>query len=501
MPGIPDYLRSPTCWSLLFASLAATAVLTPLVMRLARRLGAVDSGGHRRVYQGSMPLLGGLGILVPFVGLCMMGLLGLTGMFVHLESMRLHFAVLGIGSIAIAGLGIVDDTRGLRARYKLLVQTGIALFVVLTGDVLEIIRLPLVGELQIDPAVGVALGVLWIVGLINAMNLIDGVDGLAAGVALIATLGLLALGAIGQYTFVVLVCCGLAGSLIGFLPYNFSPARIFLGDTGSMLLGFVLASITLMGTYKSETAVIVIAPLLVLGLPIFETLLSMARRLIRGAPILGADDGHTHHRLLSRGYSQLKVVLLLYGVSGILTASAIMARLIPKGSLWEWFLLGVVALTLIGTGWLAGYMRTVPVEFAVRRRQRNAVFHAFARYAALSLSAERSAELVGEVLRLGRIEFGLRYLAVSGAGGAARITAGGSAAGGGARERIRVPSPRSGELEVEFEFEEPADEDMRRDVAACLAQLFEQANLDLTPQPPRPKEPLVAAVESRSRAS
>lgn len=501
MPGFPDYLRSPTCWSVFFVSLVVTAALTPLVIALARRLGAVDSGGHRKVYQGSMPLLGGLGILVPLLGVCVVGLLGPTEMFRSVASMRLEFLVLGLGSLAITTLGVVDDVRGVRARYKLLAQIAVALFVVATGDPLESIRLPLLGELGLGPTTSAVLGVLWIVGLINAVNIIDGVDGLAASVALIASVGLLALGAIGQYTFVVLICTGLAGSLAGFLPYNFYPARIFLGDTGSMLLGFVLATITLMGTYKSETAVIVIAPLLVLGLPIFETLLSMARRLIRGAPILGADDGHTHHRLLSRGYSQRKVVLLLYGVSGILTASAIMARLIPKGSLWEWFLLGVVALTLIGTGWLAGYMRTVPVEFAVRRRQRNAVFHAFARYAALSLSAERSTEAVEEVLRLGRIEFGLRYLAVSGAGGAARITAGGSAAGGGARERIRVPSPRSGELEVEFEFEEPADEDMRRDVAACLAQLFEQANLDLTPQPPRPKEPLVAAVESRSRAS
>lgn len=477
MPGIPDYLRSPTCWSLFFASLAATACLMPLVMRLARRLGAVDSGGHRRVYAGSMPLLGGIGILVPLVATCLMGLLGVTDMFRLVEPMRLQFVVLGVGSIAIVGLGVVDDIRGMRARYKLLAQIVIALFVVLSGEALESVRLPLVGELQVGGFAGLVLGVLWIVGLINALNIIDGVDGLAAGVALIAALGLLALGAIGQYTFVVLVCTSLAGSLLGFLPYNFYPAKIFLGDTGSMLLGFVLAAATLMGTYKAETAVIVIAPLLALGLPIFETLLSMARRMVRGAPIFGADDRHTHHRLLSRGYSQRGVVLLLYGVSGVLTSSAIMARLVPHDSRWLWVPLAVVALTLTATVWLAGYLRTVPVELAVRRRQRNSVFHAFARYAALSLSAARSAELVEEVLSMGCKELGLRHLTVVYPELGIRFAVGRGAGVGDARERMSLQGPGADEVLVEYEFEESVDHETQRDVAGCLAQLFERADV------------------------
>lgn len=477
MPEFPDYLRSPTCWSLFFTSLFATAALTPLVIRLARRVGAVDSGGHRRIYRGSMPLLGGLGIIIPFVGVCFMGLFSITGMFGYIESMKPQFLVLALGSVAICAVGIYDDTRGLRIRYKLLAQTVIALFVVATGEVLDTIYLPLVGEMQIGAEVGVLLGVAWIVGLINAMNLIDGIDGLATGIALIAAVGLAALGAIGQYTFVVLLTVSLAGSLLGFLPYNFYPAKVFLGDTGSMFAGFALATITLMGTYRSETAVIVAAPLLALGFPIFETVVSIARRLIRGAPIFASDDRHTHHRLLDQGYSQRRVVLLLWGVSGVLASVAIMSRLLPKGSRWEWISLVVVGATLTGIGWLAGYLRSVPVERVFQRRQRNATLHAFARYAALSLSARFDVARAEEVLGLARMELDLRYLSVRLEDPDLELTAAGSHPGAGPKEALRVRAPNGGGISIEYEFERSPDQEERRDVATCLAQLFEQSSV------------------------
>ena len=382
--------------------------------------------------------------------------------------------VLAIGGIAIAALGVFDDVHGLRARYKLLAQVLIAVFVVSAGEVLDVVRLPLMGEVEIGTPLGILLSVAWIVGLINAINLIDGVDGLAAGISLVAALGLLALAAIDGFTFVVLLAIALAGCLIGFLPYNFHPARIFLGDTGSMFLGYMLATITLMGTYKSETAVIVVAPFLALGFPIFETLLSMTRRLVRGAPVFGADDRHTHHRLLGRGYSQRTVVLLLWSVSAILTAMAIMSRLLPAGSQWELLSPVVGIATLLGIGWLAGYLRPVKVEEMRQRFQRTSLLHAYARYAALSFSADPDERKMQEILELGRMELGLDYLSVSSENGGFQSTASGSSTNGNSRERIRVKPAQAPEVTIEYEFREPPDEETKRDVAACLARVFEQ---------------------------
>ena len=488
MHEIPDYLRSPTCWSLFFASIIATAVLTPWVMRLAGRVDAVDAGGHRRVSDRSRPLLGGLGIIVPFLAVCAMGFFGLTGMFGHIEAWQSQFLMLAVGGLAIGTLGFLDDTCGVRIRYRLLVETAVALLVVMSGDVLESFHLPLVGEIAIGREVGIVLGVAWIVGFINAMNLIDGVDGLATGVSLVATIGLAVLGAIDQHTFVVLLCIALAGNLIGFLPYNLPQAKIFLGDTGSMFLGFVLATITWMSAYDSPTPVMVIGPLLVLGFPIFETLLTITRRLVHGAPVFGADDRHIHHRLLDRGFSKNEVLFLLFGVSGVLISVAIMTRILPGGSQLGWIGLAIVIATLTTLGWLAGYLRTVRVEHMVMRRQRNATRNAFARYASLSLSAHRDLPWAQEVLELGRRELGLSYLAVWLGEPAVQILAPGSVAGESPREHLRFKSPKGEWVAIEFEFIATPDEEERRDVAGCLAQLFEQESVEVTLSRPYPVE-------------
>ena len=478
MTAAPDYLRSLTCWSLFFGSLFATAILTPLVMLLARRLGAVDSGGHRKIYEGSMPLLGGLGILVPFVAVCALGSFTEVGLFAQTASMRTQFLMLGLGGIAIAALGVFDDVHGLRARYKLLIQIVIALGVVSTGPTLELLQLPLVGTVHLGPGVAILVGVVWVVGLMNAINIIDGVDGLAAGISLIAALGLLALAALGPYTFMILASVALAGSLVGFLPFNFHPAKIFLGDTGSMFLGYALAMITLMGAYKSEAAVIVIAPLLALGFPIFEAVLSMTRRLVRGAPIFGADALHTHHRLLSRGYSQRKVVLLLYSVSTILTSMAIVSRILPDGSPWEWVSPAIGAATLLGIVWLAGYLRTVRVDEVLQKRQRTAVRHAYAQYAVLSLNADQSPEKRKILLELALVEFGLRYLSMSWPQGEVRLAPNGDRPTEAPRETLRAKTAQGQDVAIEYEFASPPDEEGRRDVAACLARLVEEGRLD-----------------------
>lgn len=478
MTAAPDYLRSLTCWTLFFGSLFATAALTPLVMLLARRLGAVDSGGHRKIYEGSMPLLGGLALLIPFVGFCLLASLGRIGLFGQTESMRTEFLMIGLGGIAIAALGVFDDIHGLRARYKLIAQIVIALGVVAAGPTLKLVELPLVGLIHLSPVAGALVGTVWVVGLINAINIIDGVDGLAAGISLIAALGLAVLAALGPYPFMLLTSVALAGSLAGFLPFNFNPAKIFLGDTGSMFLGFALAMITLMGAHKAETAVIVIAPLLALGFPIFEAVLSMTRRLVRGAPIFGADDLHTHHRLLSRGYSQRKVVLLLYGVSAILTSMAVVSRILPSGSPWEWLSPAIGGATLVGIVWLAGYLRTVRVDEVLQKRQRTALRHAYAQYAALSLGVDPSAEKRKRLLELGLVELGLQYLSLSWPRGEVTLATNGDRPVPAAPQRLRVKTTQGEDVAIEYEFAAPPDDEGRRDVAACLARMIEQGRLD-----------------------
>jgi len=220
--------------------------------------------------------------------------------------------------VAILGLGLLDDIRGMRARYKFLGQIAVAVFICATGHVLQGFYIPFIGGFPLSPQLGVIFSLLWIVGMINAFNLIDGLDGLAAGIALIASVALVVLGMITGNTMIALICLPLAGSLAAFLLFNSHPARIFLGDTGSMFLGYILATVTLMGTYKSETFAIILGPALTLSFPIFETLVSMARRFVRGVPIFSGDGHHTHHRLLRKGFSKRQVVLILYGVTLLL---------------------------------------------------------------------------------------------------------------------------------------------------------------------------------------
>jgi UDP-GlcNAc:undecaprenyl-phosphate GlcNAc-1-phosphate transferase len=282
-----------------------------------------------------MPLLGGLGIALPFISVCLLGVAGPTGMLARLEKQKTDLIILAIGSSAILGLGLLDDIRGrLRVRYKLLAQLLVALFVCFSGRAIDTITLPALGRIELGLVLGAALTIFWIVGLTNAFNMIDGVDGLAAGVALISSIALAIISAINGATFVVLLCVALAGSLLAFLLFNFHPARIFLGDTGSMFLGFTLATIALLGSYKATGTIFILVPILAFGFPIFETLVSMLRRLIRGLPIFSPDSMHTHHRLLKRGFTQRQVVVMLYAASFLLLVAAVLSTLI-MGKSWR----------------------------------------------------------------------------------------------------------------------------------------------------------------------
>ncbi|MCW8132584.1 MAG: undecaprenyl/decaprenyl-phosphate alpha-N-acetylglucosaminyl 1-phosphate transferase [Planctomycetota bacterium] len=286
--------------------------VTPLVIRLAFRAGVLDRPNHRKVHSKPMPLMGGLGIFV--------------GMWVPLFLLSFHQNLVTdalehegwqqLASIFFAGLsmlvlGMVDDRLGLRARWKFLVQIPVAILLVWSGVRFENINLPFVGDVQLG-MMGHVLSVVWLVGVTNALNLIDGIDGLAAGVAFFvaATNGIMAL--YNHHTLLAVVMCSLAGASLGFLRYNYNPARIFLGDTGSLCLGMTLAVTSVIASTKGSVATSMFVPVLVLGYPTLDTLVAMTRRLVTGKPVFSGDRAHLHHLLLAMGFDHKRASGFLY---------------------------------------------------------------------------------------------------------------------------------------------------------------------------------------------
>jgi len=485
--------------ALFLGCLAATVALVPLVMRFARRIDAVDRGGYRKVFEGAMPLLGGLGVALPLAALGLAA--GLTGYLVvwnwkwvllhypdnfqsiyALAQSRADVLVLTAGGIAILALGLIDDTRGMRARWKLLGQVAVASFVCFSGGLVSTISVPVAGTIELGYAVGGLLTILWIVGMINAFNLIDGVDGLASGIALVGVCALVALGIIQGNPFVTFAGAALAGGLLGFLLYNFPPARIFLGDTGSMFIGYALASMSLMGSQKSETAVILLTPILALSLPIFETLVSIVRRYLRGVPIFAGDNHHTHHRLLGKGYSQPRVVLTLYGVAVCLATAAVLAAVIPLESAWSGVPYALYAGALVYIAWLAGYLRPTAFRTMFERRQKNRLYHALAHYAKQCLDNHGRCAERRLLIELCRLELGLRYIDVQLEDGTRLMASDGAPEVGAERaasaETLRVKSSDDQNVYIHFAHRGAPADSHRHDVIACLAGIFDQTVID-----------------------
>ncbi|MFC1737033.1 glycosyltransferase family 4 protein [Candidatus Hydrogenedentota bacterium] len=483
---------------LFLGCLIVTALLTPIVMLFARRMDAVDRGGYRKVHQGSMPLLGGLAVAVPLI---LLGLgSGIAGYFIAMNwkwlcihheeywGVLLSFATsrsecmtLAIGGIGIVAVGLVDDVRGMRARYKLLGQIVVALFVCVSGYALTTVSIPFLGAVELGVGIGWTVTMLWIIGLINAFNLIDGIDGLAAGIALVGAAALVALSITQENMFVTFTGVALAGSLLAFLLYNFPPARIFLGDTGSMFLGYMLSTMSLMGAQKSEAAVILIAPMLALGFPIFETLVSILRRSLRGVPIFSGDNRHTHHRLLSKGYSQPRVVLTLCGTAALLAATAVISALVPNDSRWAWSPYLLYVGTLVSIMWVAGYLRPTTFESTMERRERNRIFQALGRYMALRLNAVGLPPDTHLQLVLCRQELGLRHIDVQIKEGPRLMISTDDVEYDGPRastEMLLVKSADGRDVLVWYEFLNTPDDSRRQDVSLCLAGMFEQLRIE-----------------------
>lgn len=287
---------------------------TPLVRKLAFKIGAVDiPKDDRRVHKEAMPLIGGLAIALGVF----------VGMLIFMPLSRKVISIIIGGSIILIG-GIIDDVKDMSARDKMLIQILAAAVLVFGGIRINFITNPFSGGILYLGWLSIPISLFWIVGITNTINFIDGLDGLSAGVAMISSLSLMVVASKLGYSNVVILAALLGGACLGFLPHNFNPAKIFMGDTGAMFLGFILATISIEGVMKSVTAVAVLAPVIILGVPIFDTAFAIIRRLLSGQSVATADRGHLHHRLLDRGFSQKKAVLILYGLSAVFGVFAIL---------------------------------------------------------------------------------------------------------------------------------------------------------------------------------
>lgn len=327
-------------------SFAFTFATTPLVRRFAFKIGAIDiPKDNRRMHKKPTPRIGGLAIIFGFT---------VATLCFAQPSRQLYGTLAGAAIIAV--MGVIDDCKNLPAKLKFEIQIIAALVVVFAGDIkIDVFTNP--NFLSDNPYwvlpewLSVTLTVIWIVFITNAVNFIDGLDGLAAGVSAIMSISLVFISIrVGEYPIAILGIA-LMGSCFGFLPFNFNPAKIFMGDTGSTFLGFMLATLSIQGVFKSYAVISFAVPLLILGLPLFDALFAMIRRILRGQSPMTADRGHLHHRLVDMGFSQKQTVFILYAISGVLGITAV---LLAESGVLRALLLVICVLILLLIGSMLG---------------------------------------------------------------------------------------------------------------------------------------------------
>ena len=363
-------------------SLAVALVLTPLIRAAAVRFGALDHAlTSRKIHGKPVPRLGGVAIVVAFFTPLVALFFFHTGVGQLLWSQPDRALALILGGLAMAVLGVYDDLHGSGARIKFTIQVLVAALMWWADFRADVISTPF-GTLDLG-ILGFPVTVLWIVGITNALNLIDGLDGLAAGVALAASATIFWVSLSNERHLMALFMVCLAGGLLGFLRYNFHPATIFMGDAGSLFVGFVLATTALETHEKSTTAVALLVPIVALGLPIGDTLLAMTRRVVRGQSVFSSDRGHIHHRLMARGLSHRATVLSLYGLAVVLGGVAVaLFHSNAEQTLAYGGALAAVAVMLLVT---AGYVRFDQTRQLLSDRNRNLAMRAAVREAAVRL--------------------------------------------------------------------------------------------------------------------
>ena len=288
-------------------ALIVAYVLTPGVKKLAIKVGAVDKPNARKVHTHAIPRLGGLAIYIGFMAAVL-----------FCVPVRHELLGLLLGCTAIVALGIWDDICNIPAKVKLVGQIVAACIPIAFGIQIEWLTNPFGTLIVLPELVAVPVTIFWIIGFTNTVNLIDGLDGLAAGVSFIASVSMFLLAYTMNQYLPAMIIVAMAGAALGFLQYNFNPAKIFMGDTGSMLLGYTMAVAAVLGLVKTAATIALVVPLIALGLPILDTLFAIIRRKMSGVPIFQPDKGHLHHRLLALGMSQKQAVLIMYFVSIVL---------------------------------------------------------------------------------------------------------------------------------------------------------------------------------------
>jgi UDP-GlcNAc:undecaprenyl-phosphate/decaprenyl-phosphate GlcNAc-1-phosphate transferase len=289
----------------------SSILLTPLVKKLAFKIGATDRPNHRKVHQKIMPRLGGLAIYLSFI----------IGMLVIRPGGQYATPII-IGSIIIVVTGILDDIMELSAKVKFIAQIAAAGLVVIWGGVhVQFINLPFGGQVEFG-YLSIPLTIIWIVGITNAINLIDGLDGLAAGVSSIALITISGMAIIMGDGYVTAVASIVLASTLGFLLYNFHPAKIFMGDTGALFLGYMISVLSLLG-FKNVTLISFIVPIIILGVPISDTFFAIIRRIVNKKPLSAPDKSHLHHCLLRAGFTHRQTVLMIYAMAAFFGLSAI----------------------------------------------------------------------------------------------------------------------------------------------------------------------------------
>ena len=332
-----------------------TFMTTPYTIRLAKKIGAVDTPkDERRINKVTMTRLGGLAVILGFLVSVIYLLVAMSiEKKIDLRENDYHLKLLGfaIGGLVIGITCFYDDVKGAPALVKLIAQIIAACVVVKCGIIIENVTIPFMGKIGSDIFYKI-LTIGWIIGVTNAINLIDGLDGLSTGITLISCISLLIIFSLnGSPLMSIILITALAGALVGFLPFNFNPAKTFIGDTGSNFLGYCISIISIIGIAKTYTAIVIIAPIIVLALPIFDTIFAIFRRIIKGhsiKAIMQPDANHLHHKMLKAGFTQKQSVLILYGITAILGIFVIICM---DSGIWKALSFAIMVIIIILVGY------------------------------------------------------------------------------------------------------------------------------------------------------
>jgi UDP-GlcNAc:undecaprenyl-phosphate GlcNAc-1-phosphate transferase len=403
-----------TYLTLFLISLFSSLFVTPVVRRLAQRLGWLDvPADGRRVHEVPVPRIGGVAIFVSVMS-ALLVLPFWDNLVTRSLAGQWQVVVAVLASSTLVFLfGVYDDLTGASAKWKFLAQGAAAVLLYYLGGRIEAVTVPFVGSFELPPVLGFGVTLVWVIGISNAFNLIDGLDGLATGASLFAALVMLGVSLANGRTLVTVVSIALAGSLIGFLRYNFNPASIFLGDSGALFIGFLLAALSVTGTQKASTVVAVAIPLMAFALPVIDTGFAIARRFISGMPLFEGDREHIHHKLLERGWSQRRVAFALYGVCALFGLLALLFTSDGGEGKLTGLILLITGAAIVLTAGRLRYHEVDEVRAGLRRnfgeRKIRAANHVCVRRASHALSKAKSpGELfaaVREVLELGEFVY------------------------------------------------------------------------------------------------